>query len=367
MTPSTRHELKALTIARFFAALIVVMVHEHSWPSWVQGLIGGGSVAVIFFFMLSGFVLAYGGEFVDGSGDRLGFYVRRFARIYPVYMLAWMLYGVVLVLSWLADPNIDAFYMVKAGVTFGSLSATLVQAWVPAASWAWNLPGWSLSVEAFFYALFPIIFLLLAKRSNRTIVLVLIVAFTLNLFCRAIMSNDTPLLTGTPFSTTWGRYLEFFPPLHLCQFIFGVGLGLLYVRFGHIKGPALWIVLTLSMSMSGALMSLHSQPGSLWNAWILAPFAALIYALASLRPQGRLTEIGTLLGKASYAIYIFQTPVKSFFGATDEMGGFLTFFLFLIALAVVVHQYFERPLERIIKAKYIASRSARIEAVGARI
>jgi peptidoglycan/LPS O-acetylase OafA/YrhL len=41
----------------------------------------------------------------------------------------------------------------------------LLQAWYPPTAVLWNTPAWSLSVEAFFYALFPAICRLMGRSS----------------------------------------------------------------------------------------------------------------------------------------------------------------------------------------------------------
>src|SRR5436190_18076893 len=48
----------------------------------------------------------------------------------------------------------------------GLAALTLTQAWVPAASDAWNGPAWSLSAEAFFYLLFPLAALSIARLGR---------------------------------------------------------------------------------------------------------------------------------------------------------------------------------------------------------
>ena len=48
-----------------------------------------------------------------------------------------------------------------------ALQLTLTQSWVPYTALQWNGPAWSLSVEAFFYALFPLLFLRAQALSAR--------------------------------------------------------------------------------------------------------------------------------------------------------------------------------------------------------
>src|SRR5207248_11685632 len=87
-------QLKALTGLRFFPALLVVLYqftlvsHAH-----IAGIVDCGFVGVSLFFVLSGFILAY--NYLDRPNahrfDRLTFWAARFARIYPVYLLAFVI------------------------------------------------------------------------------------------------------------------------------------------------------------------------------------------------------------------------------------------------------------------------------------
>src|ERR1044071_2165280 len=90
---SSKLQLHSLTGLRFFLALWVVVFHQSSrlgpMPPALFGLLQTGYVAVGFFFVLSGFVLAYNYPLVAAwSKDELvRFGIARFARIYPTYFL----------------------------------------------------------------------------------------------------------------------------------------------------------------------------------------------------------------------------------------------------------------------------------------
>ena len=139
--------IRPLTGLRFVAALLVVIHHyfgiatgdygQRADPR-VPNLIASAFVGVNFFFILSGFILAYNYLGADGQlrVTRRDFWAARFARIYPVYVLAFLVATVPsahYLLSHHASP---------LSTTLTGLAAlTLTQAWVPAASDAWNGPA----------------------------------------------------------------------------------------------------------------------------------------------------------------------------------------------------------------------------------
>ena len=167
-----KRQLPALTGIRFFLALWVIVYHQSpSLLAWVgsssrfysaiASLTQTGYAAVGMFFILSGFVLTYN---YDLSNLRSGanakrFGIARFSRIYPAYIA-----GLLILLPFGAYRSLMGIDR-GPGEGFGGflLSSFLLQSWVPAAALSWNFPGWSLSNEAFFYAVLPFL-----RRVDRT-------------------------------------------------------------------------------------------------------------------------------------------------------------------------------------------------------
>src|SRR5262249_51526881 len=101
-----------------------------------------GPMAVSVFFLLSGFVLAYTYA-QEAKLDARSFLFARFARIYPVYLL-----GLLII-------TVDAYLSGQvSSLQNWLLQAALLHDWTTA-RFDWNDPSWSLSAEAFFYAVFP--------------------------------------------------------------------------------------------------------------------------------------------------------------------------------------------------------------------
>lgn len=177
-------QLNPLTSIRFLFALLVVLFHGvlatdgslDAWPHFIAAVISHGFVGVSFFFVLSGFILAY-----SYSGrlrlpqDQRDFWGARVARILPAYFLAFLIYSPFAIYSVMISVNPLSSAM--NSLTIASFQLTLTQAWIPKAALAWNSPAWSLSIEAFFYLLFPFIFPKLENMSARAIALVAISAY----------------------------------------------------------------------------------------------------------------------------------------------------------------------------------------------
>lgn len=89
-----------MTALRFFAAFAVFSYHFLQYgvggrPQWLRTLVGSGYLGVTLFFILSGFILVYVYHDTDLTRPetRREFFVHRIARIYPVYLLAWLLFA----------------------------------------------------------------------------------------------------------------------------------------------------------------------------------------------------------------------------------------------------------------------------------
>ena len=138
--------LDNLTILRFVAAFVVFAFHALGFLRGSTRTIGehifsDGRSGVTFFFILSGFVLAWSSE----SGDSpKRFYRRRMARLYPAYLVA-LVFAAGMI-----------FLRTPQNLIQGIPTLLLVQAWIPSSTYyfALNVPAWSLSCEAFFYLTF---------------------------------------------------------------------------------------------------------------------------------------------------------------------------------------------------------------------
>ena len=146
---------------RFGAAFTVFLAHYSVqrisggffWPSFAYG-----HTAVLVFFVLSGFVIAWVTETRERS---LGEYVlSRAARLYSVIIPAFIITAVVNHLGEAVDPQLYA--EVRSGVTSHpvldyALSAVFLgQSWTLDLLPGSNVPFWSLDYEVWYYVIFAV-------------------------------------------------------------------------------------------------------------------------------------------------------------------------------------------------------------------
>src|SRR5207302_1713209 len=93
-----------------------------------------------------------------------------------------------------------------------------LQAWIPSITFVGNTPGWSVSVELFFYLACPWLMALCARRRPRTIIAA---ALTL-----AAIAAASPALASGDVAT----FLKCGPPLRVPEFVVGLALGQAFLR-----------------------------------------------------------------------------------------------------------------------------------------
>jgi peptidoglycan/LPS O-acetylase OafA/YrhL len=378
--------LPALTGIRFFAAIYVVLYHYASealsTAHWsIRAVLASGPSAVGLFYVLSGAVLVYSSVGQDGglATSRRAFWRARVARIYPIYFLA-LLLDAPFFLSAVLKVH-DGADAVLWSIALAIPALLLVHGWTALTVFAWNTPGWSLSAEAFFYALFPSAVGRLRcdslrgflRRASVFYVLALIpplLVTAARLWHDPVLQTQVPAGPGGIDLYTWlVRFCGFSPLARLPEFLIGICLGhwLRALRSGTVvvrplrtaRAEAIAIALVVAALMALGAQQPHTKA---WlDSGLLSPvFVLLIVVLAiGSGPCARALSTRPLqvLGDASYAIYVLQEPVliwmlKLPLVGTLPPGVFLPIFVAtLIVGSMGCQRFIAEPVRRRLLAR----------------
>ncbi|MFF7589594.1 acyltransferase family protein [Kitasatospora purpeofusca] len=344
--------LPSLTGLRFWAALLVVLYHlarKLGELPLLGPLSWYGRSGVTFFFVLSGFVLAWTYE-----GSPVGarsFARRRFARIWPLHALTTAL-------------SLGANAALGLAVPLAAVlwSLPLLHAWAPGTVFGGNPASWSLGAEAWFYLLFPGLLRLLAPRRRSWL--------PLAAACAAlgpVLWAAGALLPADPAVRGW--LLDYLPLTRTPQFVLGVVTGLA-ARHGLLPRVRLGAAAAAVAGWHVLLVPWHAAvPDSLWwgpySASQLFPaplFAALLVAAAGRDAAGTAPRLlsgrtAVLLGEWSYAWYlVHEIGIRCWLWTAGRPSGTPTLLAVDLLLATgtlaaagLLHRWVERPCERLLR------------------
>lgn len=369
---ATRPSLPALTSLRFFAALHVFMFHLYAIKiGTFSGLAGRiqlmGYVGVSLFFVLSGFILTY--VHADREVRPTTFYRERFARIYPAYLFSLILTAPFFfyVCIKLKQMDIPFFAWFKYHVGTCAITVpTLTQSWIPRAALAWNSPAWSLSVEAFFYLLFPFFLPRVLRWSNRKLFGVAIACWAASLTMSsayALLKPDgVQHVTDEALNLFWLNLIKFNPLVRFPEFVMGACCGVLYLRNWFQRRWASALVISgIVVFVAVAYASPHIPYPILHDGLLGPAFAALIIGLAMRPAWMKWMESKPLIlfGNASYSLYLLHSFVLGAYFMANPNGipshgtftGTLIGLLLPIVIAILVYRLIEEPLRRKLRPK----------------
>jgi peptidoglycan/LPS O-acetylase OafA/YrhL len=368
-------DLPSLTGLRFFAAFLILVGHGTPMMFKLtpnpQLLINVTNcfleVGMELFFVLSGFVIHYNYAAVGHHPQPRNiakFYIARFARIFPLYILF-------LTLQLVLHRDLRAF-LFYLGMT---------QSWVyiiikgvPLIGRLGSLITWAISTEWFFYCLYPIVAWLLARTRHRlTAALVLTALALLGLvLVMFIYLHDQEVNAFA--QAVWGKPGDFFfiwllafsPVGRLPPFLIGIATAHIFMtRYHQPVGEAerlLGLVL-LPLALASVISMCGAQ--SVGNGYVSSTalfvyslsIAVVIFCCARYRSLfSRFLSVPLLIvcGNASYSIYLFHQMILEVTEVRDILpwtwfnvfyvgGRFAAAMLITIVFSAVMYRVFEAP------------------------
>ncbi|HEX7026120.1 MAG TPA: acyltransferase [Gammaproteobacteria bacterium] len=234
--------LPALTGVRFFAIFHIFMFHLWDLynlekpdkfadlmigfaglPETLVTFISHGWLSTSFFFLLSGFILAYlywgeDGRLVTGKKR---FWLLRFSRIYPIH-IGLMIITVILIANHHLSNDMPVWEMVLTALA----TLTLLQAWYPPAVPLWSWPTWTLSALIFLYLLTPWLMRLLGGLTRRRMIWTLAAMPVVSLLPTIVYAIIVP--AGTKLELHWSIFLGSTPLFWLPHFMAGMLLSRIF-------------------------------------------------------------------------------------------------------------------------------------------
>jgi len=357
--------LDQITFTRFVAALTVVFFHygQTIFPANITFLfenVTAGPIAVGYFYVLSGFIMSiayYRPEHENNpqnaSFKHWKYWMARFARIYPVYLLALL---IIVAAKYKSLPdNISAF----------GLHLSMLQAWIPGYPITLNTPGWSLSVEAFFYLCFPFLLIYVYKSGIKKLIIITAVLWLVTQLILMLSINSAAYAPKNHLHD----FIYYNPMMHLNSFVAGMLTGILFKKSSQRINPTSNLLVVGSFALIFILIWARPYIETItglkiaYTNGLLAP-AFLLFIIILASSKGVISNILKhkwliLLGEASYSLYILQKPIHGLYDKIitprvplSETTHFYIFLILLILISIASFKYFETPMRYYIRKKF---------------
>ncbi len=362
--PGRKPTMPGLTGIRTLLALTILLFHFtpaglrwDAHPSIsLYPIIDIGYVFVSFFFLISGFILAYNYAGRTSPMSAVDFWMARFSRLYPVYVLT-------LIIS--IPMLINEFHVRSRGEFWAGaiLTPLLVQGCFPHLATFWNTVTWTLSCEVMLYLAFPWLLRLRWPSSTAKLFAMLLGFWLVGLIPHAIYTLTDPDHLGhmaDRYSNGfWLDTLKYTPLAYVCTFLAGLTLGHLHAAARMSERTRVFI----GLCGFGAawLVCYHFTqhlPYILIHGGLLTPiFACVILGLSGPSWLARIFSIKPLVavGASTYCLYLLHFNVFVLLHThnvperlhVERFDPWISY-VFVVVFAVCVRKWVEHPMQKLI-------------------
>ena len=339
-----------IEVLRFFTSISVLFYHyrhffapynstsnlnyfeiSNSLPLYIfLGVIyDKGIFGVHVFYTISGFVFAhiYLNNYQKVSSK--GFFINRFARLYPLHFATLIL---ITILQFLSYYKYNSFQIIQLNDLYHFiLNILFVSSWGFENGHSFNAPIWSVSVEVAIYILFFFLLFFLKKYKIFFVILLSLVLLAIDKF--KILDN---------------LFLE-------CARLFFSGT-LIYYFYNMKYNNNIYLALSF-------LLLILAFIGN-FKTFVFCPALVLFFSsLDNYINQKSLQSIFRKLGNLTYSLYLLHLPFQIFiliifkqFNTSEAIFTkfyfIILFFIILIFLANLSFQFYEKPLNEQIRKKF---------------
>lgn len=335
-----RRRVDFIQAMRGIAAVMVLLWHDRE-VFGISSLLANGKGGVDVFFVISGFIMVVAAAAgLSGPRDAATFAVKRFARVWPPYVVATIIYlSVISVFPW-AKP-IDWKYFFQSILFYPVNGGSPIYA-----------IGWTLTLEMFFYAI--ISFCIAFGKFKRQAFLVfatLVALITAGVVSKASLSWAAPgFLSG---------YLSLL--FHPCipEFFAGAAIGALYrsdFRVPKALGASIAAILIAGFIwqfFGGVNVKVGISGLGIGSVAVMLGLVVLYKSGFDIQPP----KILVWVGEISFSLYLVHviasvvlTKTLSAYGfsAYTNGGGYL---VFLLVFALILSNFFYLIFEKQLSAQ----------------
>lgn len=334
---NSRQHYLTLDALRGVAAFAVMIYHQQSTT-----VMGHGYLAVDFFFLLSGFVIAKAYERKLLSTMGFGqFALIRIARLYPLLIAATLVSAAYMAMSSVRG-GLDLHWLVllpAAIFALPDLSATFAPDPFPLLPVVWSL----------FFELLANFIYAARTRWLSTRLLVTVIAVNAVVLTVALVDHGNGEV-GNTYATLWAG---------LPRVLFSFFAGVLCFRLrsnGRLPLLAIppWV---LTVALVALLAVPHDMPWAFDALCVFGLFPLILVAATNVEPAPRLVSAARFSADLSYPLYLLHLPLMLWLGfvlsylhvATPAQH--LVQLILVPALAYAAYIFFDRPLQATLKAR----------------
>lgn len=361
-----------LDALRGVAAIVVVLFHIfeiYSGGDHAKQLINHGYLAVDFFFMLSGYVMAHA---YDDRWSRMAikhFFKRRLIRLHPLIVLGMTLgalcfyFGASDLFQKIEETHLWQLLLVTlmGYVLLPLPSAMDIRGWRE--MYPLNSPAWSL----FFEYLANILYAIVLRRLSKRMLSILVFFSAVALIHLAVMAPQGDIIGG--WSLEWEQL-----KIGFTRLLFPYMAGMLLQRTIKVRsrwntflGCSLLLIGVLSFPRVGGDIPLWTN--GLYDALaVIVLFPLLIYlaVLGEVKSQMVHTSC-TFLGDVSYPLYILHFPfIYLFYAWVTEnniqiVKGTLVgigVLLFMLLVSYGALKWYDEPIRKRLARRYMRKKAA---------
>ncbi len=339
---------------RGIAAIFVLILHTGSY--WRNVDFYHSYLAVDLFFVLSGYVIAhaYENKLANHSLSIKNFILTRLIRLYPMYFLSIVLVVILLIMNYPAKFNPES--NVSNLISSIGLTVLFLPSVLPGNIYLFplNTPYWSV----FYELIINFLYALARPVLKNKMLCVILPILALLLMAMAHLHG------GVGAGVTW-RYTSIASALTRSSF--GILYGVLLYRVGnqYLSGlilPAWALIAIIAAVLMAPNLGIFNGFFDLFALFFIFPACVILGTRCKVNASSNPIsfKIFTLLGAASYPIYLMHIPISGiayhFYGDAVEKyaplsGGVLL--TILIISVVIIEKYIDIPIRRYLVSKYV--------------